>query len=516
MGIVDGIKSMFNMGESKRRSHLGLGVADWESSQSWYYRNPIAIWLDSEKKVPDKLVSDFQDEFGKIPFRERHVLLRSVKKALAMRTYEDLPERIREKTDQRRDWNKKNRSTSNLLEQYFPSLQFSYSTPLPVAYRKGSVDLVVSEKGDGKGDKKLKAHVADIARSHSIWLDPVDAPKELYKYKLRINRVIDWAYNQGYVPIMMTLTTYHRWHYLDELRIVLREAWKDFFSSYAGRKRVAKVDLQGWVRRLEITINDSDKMDFSTGEILVDDGKPAFNSGWHPHFHAILVVPKDKVQLLSDLEQDWRNAWVECVQKQFVRVFGEEIDSSYLPAFRQHGLVFSRLSKNCSKGKKGDLRPVDTSDYLAKIMGYDSPEVYGGDSEMTASDTKNSKIPFDLVRDVSLPASNVDLFVEYAFATKGVPAFRFSGGLEDKVNAYFEAHPEKAKSSDNGSFVSSVIGSLNNDIYRLLCRNFLLDDLKKKIAEGYDALCSWLKDTFVELGVPELCDCPFALPRPPT
>ena len=512
MGIVDGIKDMFNMVGSKRRSHLGVGVALWDSSQSRYYRNLIAS-LFAEKKMPDKLSSDFQDDFGKISWRERHVLLRNAKKALAMRTYEDLPERIRFKVDQRRDWNKQNRPTTNILEQFFPSLQFSYSTPLPVAYRKGSVDLVVSEKSDGKG---AKGYVADIARSHSIWLDPVDAPKELYKYKLRINRVIDWAYKQGYVPVMMTLTTFHRWHYLDELRIVLREAWKDFFSSYSGRKRVAAVDLQGWIRRLEITINDGDKIDFSTGEVLIDDGGSDFNSGWHPHFHAILIVPKDKLELLSSLEQEWRDAWVVCVQKQFKKVFGEEIDSSYLPAFRQHGLWFSRYSKDSYRGKKGDLRPVDTGDYLAKIMGYDSPEVYGGDSEMTASDAKNSKIPFDLIRDAKLPASNVDLWVEYAFATKGVPAFKFSVGLEDKVNDYFKNHPDKAKSSDNGNFASSVIGSLDNDIYRLLCRNFLLDDLKKKIAEGYDALCSWLKATFVELGVPELCDCPFAFPRPPT
>ncbi len=175
---------------------------------------------------------------------------------------------------------------------------------------------------------------------------------------------------------------------------------------------------------------------------------------------------RDKLETLSDLEQKWREVWVECVQKQFKKVFGEEIDKSYLPASRKHGLVFSRCSKDSYRGKKGDLRPVDTSDYLAKIMGYDSPEVYGGDSEMTASDAKNSKIPFDLLRDAKLPASNVDLWVEYAFATKGVPAFRFSGGLEDKVNAYFEQHPEEVESVGGGTFVSSVVATLDNDIYR--------------------------------------------------
>ena len=492
MGIIDGLKNMFNTSGSRRRSRLNVGVAKWEDSQPWYYRNLLAHWLDDANNLPDKLVTQCGDETGQISLKDRYLLQRNGKKALAMRSVETLPDYIRQKIDQRRDWNKQNRPASNVLEQFFPSFQFSYATPLPQAYRKGSVDLVVSENG--------KARVSDIARSHSIWLDAVDAPKELYKYRLRIQRVINWAYKQGYVPIMMTLTTYHRWNHLDGLLTVLREAWKDLVSNYAGRKRVADVELQGWIRRLEITINDA-------------EGNSKSNDGWHPHFHAIIMVPRDKLQRLSDVEQEWRDAWVASVCKHFEKAFGKKIDEAFLPAFREHGLVFSRYK---SGPFKGQLRPVDDGSYLAKIMGYDNAHVFGGDSEMTDSALKDSKIPFDLLRDSSLPAGNIDLWVEYAFATKGVPAIKFSNGLEDKVNVYFAEHPEQDKSSYKVCPTEVVVASLSNAVHQLLYRNFLIGDLRQKTAEGYDSLCSWLKETFVELGVPELCECPFALPRPPT
>ena len=58
---------------------------------------------------------------------------------------------------------------------------------------------------------------------------------------------------------------------------------------------------------------------------------------------------------------------------------------------------------------------------LDKIEGYDHLHVYGIDKEVSTNVIKNSKIPFDLLREVS--AGNIDLWTEYAIATKGVPAF---------------------------------------------------------------------------------------------
>ena len=276
---------------------------------------------------------------------------------------------------------------------------------------------------------------------------------------------------------------------------------------------------------MEININDG---------IVNSNGEFLPNSGFHPHFHALLIVPHDKLELLSDSEQEWRDAWINAVCKRFEAEFGEKIDESFLPAFREHGLVFSRVYDS-DKKSYGALRAVDTGDYLAKIMGYDPVEiygvnekiselaldrdertyaVYGVDNEVASIALKSSKIPFDLIRDPSLPAANVDLWVEYAIATKGVPAVQYSHGLEKRVNDYFEEHPQ-VKDTYKVCPTETVVASLGRDVYQLLYRNFKLKELYEKVAECYDALCLWLERTFRMLGVPELCSCPIAMPRPP-
>ena len=492
MGIVDNLRDLFNTSESLRRSRLGVDVAKWEDSQPWYYRNVLSQCLADGQSLPDKLYGT-----GKISKKDSQALLRRAKEILALRSIGDMPKAQREHLDQRYPWNKEQRPAGTLLD-YFASLKHSYSSLLPIAHRAGNVNLVVSEKG--------KARVSDIARSHSIWLDPVDAPKELYKYRLRMNDCIAWAYSNGLIPVMMTLTVFHRWHDLARLLRVLRQSWSAFFSGSKHRKRAADVDLQGYIRRLEITINDGDK-DFGEGD------EPLTNAGWHPHFHAILFVPANRLEMLSAMEEKWRSAWVEIVCKQFAKEFGERIDRSYLPTFRTHGLWFSRIFDG-DANSYGKLRPVKDSKYLAKIMGYDPADVYGADKELTSTTLKDSKTAFDLLAD-EVTAANSDLFCEYAIATKGVAAFTFSQGLEDTVAQYFEKHPFR-KPSGSKCPDEKLVATIRHEVYQVLYRNGLVPQLLKIAAQGYETLCAWLKEVFVSLDVPQFCDIPFAMPRPPT
>ena len=511
MGIIDELKDIFNMSESKRRSRLGVGVAKWAEEQAWYFSNLLSSAV--EQPLPETLYG-----IGRITRKNPFALLRRSKEFLAMRSIDDLPPAIRDWLDQRYPWNKEQRSAKTLLD-LFTALKHSYSSLLPIAHRSGNVDLVVSEQG--------KARVPELARSHSIWLDPVDAPKELYKYRLRIQDCITWGYDSGFVPVMMTLTVFHRWHECKRLLRVIKKAWSSMFSGSKWRRFAERAGLEDYIRRLEITINDGNNVSSpipsrlncsesmkNRGTRTPDDNnyQLATNAGWHPHFHAIWFVPKDKLEVLSDMEEELRDAWVCCVRKQFKKEFGEDIDESYLPAFRNHGLWFSRYK---SGPFKGQLRPVSDGSYLAKIMGYDSAHVFGGDSEMTDSTLKDSKIPFDLLLEVT--ASNVDLFCEYAIATKGVAAFTFSKGLQDKVDAYLELFPSKRASKFTQQRpAEKLVATIRRDVYQFIQRNSLYPMLLKKISEGYDALCSWLKQVYVDFGVPDLCDCPFAMPRPPT
>lgn len=527
---------------SKRRARLGVNVENLEQESPRYYRTcPAGAPLFVE--LPDELLG------AKVLERNQSFeMLRRAKLYLALRSVEDFDSLLG--LDWRRVWNQEQRVVKTLLD-LFPSLKFAHESMLPLTarlckrgidpksidwknspwyrqylrdsvrakdslffdavqvvkspevptakdlFRYDYVDVVASEKNGN-----VSVRLEDICRSHSIWLDPVDAPKELYKWRLRIQKAIAWAYLNDCVPVMMTLTIFHRWHPLKNLLRVLQNSWDKFLvSDWSARKRRAEMNLQGYVRRLEITIND-DSVNLETGEVLP-------NSGWHPHFHTILFVPKDKFGTISDMESQMKKDWVRIVAAQFRAEFGEEIEASYMPTFEEHGLQLSRYNKG---ERKGELRPVKDSIYLDKIYGYDKLNTYGIDKEVTTDNIKDSKVPFDLLREVS--ATNIDLWCEYAIATKGVPALQFSRPLIKKINEYFAAHPDKNPAPADLP-PTKVVAHLEFEIQRLFYRNFLIPQLRQKAAEGYDALLKWTKEKFVELGVSALCDDPTALPRPP-
>ena len=313
------------------------------------------------------------------------------------------------------------------------------------------------------------------------------------KYQLRIADVLAYGYCIGMIPLMMTLTVFHKWHPLAGLVNVLQKSRSALFDGRQGRRIKKEMGLFGYINRMEETINDT----------------PDNNNGWHPHFHVVLFVPAKNLDKVSAMEADLKKRWVYLVSKYFKQEFDEEIPASYYDALYEHGLVFSRYSKG---DNAGDLRPVQDSQYLAKIMGYDPADVYGGDKELSTATLKDSKIPFDLLCETT--ANNIDLWCEYAIAMKGVVGFRFSKGLEQAAKDYFEQHPDK-KPRINDCPKEKVVARLENAIYQLFYRNYKIPQLLKKIAEGYDALTAWVKETFVELGYEHLCDNPMALPRPP-
>ena len=182
-------------------------------------------------------------------------------------------------------------------------------------------------------------------------------------YRQRIQKIIEWSYANDLVPVMMTLTLYHRWAYLDSLCNVLRNSWSELFRGSQGMKRKQYMGLCGYIRRMEETFNDGE-----------DESET--NAGWHPHYHVILLIPRDKLQLVSEYEDTLKTVWVELVSKYYAAEFGEEIPASYYETFRQHGLVFSRYktaehAARCGNacGKAGGLLEVHDGKYLAKIMG---------------------------------------------------------------------------------------------------------------------------------------------------
>ena len=457
---------------SKRRSRLGLGVS------SWTLGSPKLGIIDTIVHPPQYAgIAPLSRSSPQLLWE----LLRRSKILLSWRTIDDFSALI-DKLDRRKDWNKY-RSVDTLLD-VFTALKYSYSSMLPFPYRcatrgredENVVGVVCSADGS-------TAYVSDVTRSHSIRLDPVDAPKELAKYRARIQNVIEFAYANGLVPVMMTLTVYHRWNDLAPLCRVLQLAWSDLFGGgKAGLKRRKHIGLYGYVRRMEETFNDGD-----------DEYNKSCNSGWHPHYHIVMLIPRDKLDILSESESQLRKTWVSLVRKYYVKEFGEDIPQGFLSAFEEHGLVLSRYKSaehaarcGCEHGCAGQLLEVKDGLYLSKILRVSETPVYGGDSELVSFMQKNSKTPFEMLCG-AMTANLADLWCEYAIATKGIPSFKFSRGLQKKVDEYFKASVRSTESLD-----TKVTIRLKFDVYQWLYRHFLVGVLLEKAKQGIDVVRSWL------------------------
>ena len=512
MGIVDELKKIFNMSESKRRSHVGVDVAFWNAgglgtiesfSPPKSTPHPRTNFGDSGSRgvaggsLPDVVLGDTE-----LDRSQSFEMLRRSKQYLSMRKPD---QELIERLERRRAWNIASRPIENNLD-LFASVKFSNSAAMPV--NKGRIDLVVSEKG--------KARISGVAHSNNMRLDPVDAQKVAYKRRKEIQRAIHWGYDNGFIPIMMTLTIFHDWTWqpLTKLIAVLRKSYDDLFGHKVGGKLKDAIGFKYRIYRMEETVDM--KNDLSGSEVSdKHDGK----HGWHPHYHIILFVPKDNLRVTSDLEPKLKARWSKLVQKYYKEFVGEEIPESYLPALYKHGLMLSRYSRDVFDEdgniihEKGDLYQVDDTIYLDKVMGCDSAEVYGGDAEMSAALQKDSMSPFDLLRGKPT-AEKCDLWNEYAVATKGLSCFRFTPGFKAVIDEYFEKH------SDRDPVVKklpkeSLVATLKEEVYHLLYRNFKLKELKQKVAEGYESLCAWLKELLTDWGLPEWAEQPFVLPRSP-
>lgn len=481
MGIADKIKEIFNMGESKRRSRCDMGIAVWGgkfSSADLVSLNVSAplsgtcgLSTTSVASLPDTVLGDVELDRDQL-----FEMLRRSKQCLAMRVSSD---EIVKRLERRRDWNIASRPIENNLD-VFPSVKFSQSSALPC--NKGRIDLVVSSSG--------KARFSGVAHSNNMRLDPVDAPKVAYKRQKEIQRALQWGYDNEFIPVMMTLTIFHDWTWVEltKLIAVLRKSYEDLFGHKIGGKLKKAIGFQYRICRMEETI----------------DMK---RDGWHPHFHVVLFVPKDNLNILSDLESKLKVRWSRLVQKHYRQFVGKEVPEAYLPALYEHGLYLSRYSDG---ERKGQLFQVNDSRYLAKIMGYDSAEMYGGDKELAATFQKDSMTPFDLLR-VKSSAEIVDLWNEYAIATKGLSCFRFTPGFKAVIDDYFQRNPHRDPVKSKPA-KETVVATLKEEVYHLLYRNFKLNELKQKIAEGYDALRDWLRELFIGWGLPEWADDPFVPP----
>ena len=518
MGIVDELKKIFNMSESRRRSQVGMDVAFWDAGGLGIIGS-FPPQKKEEKKIgnlPDTIIGD-----TKLNRNQLFEMLRRSKTLLSMRVADS---EVIKRLERRKKWNIDRLPISSTNLDLFPAVKYSYSSRRPDKYE---ISIIVSEGGRVRFD--------GLVRSCNMRLDPVDAPRIAYEKRKDIQRAIKWGYDNDFIPVMLTFTIFHDWTWqpLDKLISVLRNSYNDMFDHKVGMSLRDKIGFKYRIFRMEETLDMKNPLESPDEQEPVENDKHEHDGhhGWHPHYHVILFVPKANLSVLDELEPKLKTRWKKLVQKHYSKVFGKEIPESYLPSLYEHGLMISRYSEDVKDEngdvihKQGDIYQVNDTDYFAKIMGCDSAEMYGGDKELTNSLNKNAICPFDLLR-VPPTAEIADLWNEYAIATKGKSCFRFARGFKGVIDEYFKQHPER----DPVSAISrpkefSIVG-LRDEVYHLLYRNLKVIEVKRIIAnfvksagfnisKAYDFVYDWLKKLFIGWGLPEPAEEDlFKSPRP--
>ena len=291
MGIIDELKDIFNMSESRRRSHVGMDVAFWNAGGLGTIGTFPPPKKDAENLplflplLPDVTLGDSQ-----LTRKQRFEMLRRSKMLLSMRRA--APEVIK-RLERRKEWNIARLPVIENNLDLFPAVKYSYSSRRP---GKNEISLVVSDGGNVRFD--------GVVRSCNMRLDPVDAVRIAYKKRKEIQRALQWGYDNGQIPVMLTFTIFHDWTWqpLDKLIAVLRNSYDDIFDHKVGGQLKDKIGFKYRIFRMEETIDmknpltEQDEQELvasglENGERGHREGEHDGKHGWHPHYHVILFVP---------------------------------------------------------------------------------------------------------------------------------------------------------------------------------------------------------------------------------
>lgn len=306
-----------------------------------------------------------------------------------------------------------------------------------------------------------RAFYSGLAVCGSVWDCPVCSARILEKRRQEIALAINWAYDNGFKVVMVTLTTPHySYQTCAELLGSFSKALTYLKTGVMWQRYKKSIDWQGCIRGLETLYG---------------------ANGWHNHTHELWIV--DKSLDSQDLKTKVLSRWFKACDRQGLVPAGKK------KAFMEHSVDV--------------IDNASASDYLAK---HDDKKnlTWGADKELTKPLSKASKEllhPFQLAYMNSKGFKSCgDLFAEYSKAFKGKSAVFWSRGLKKKIGIVEKVDEELAK--DETEKIDKLI-SLEffawQEIKNQQARSHILDLAETVGAAGIEA---WLRQHKVS-SVPE-------------
>ena len=310
-----------------------------------------------------------------------------------------------------------------------------------------TVDIHKSEDG--------KASYGGLTTCGSVWTCPVCAAKIQQQRRVEIESAIQWATDNGLIPVLITKTFPHtEFQTISELIEKQAKAQKYFTSGKSWSSFRERVGFRGLIRSLEIMYG---------------------GNGWHPHYHELWFVSSDTDVI--ELSRYAKNRWEQSCSKAGL------IPRGKLRAFRSHAL---------------DVKfNFDSADYLAKQD--DDSYLKGMASEIALGNLKSSKKlihPFQLAALAyeGYPGAK-ETFFEYMDALKGRAQVYWSRGLKKEVGLTDLSDIDISENDSLEIQKSEIICKLEHHAWTVIndnnARAYILSLAE---VEGYDGIHKWLKN----------------------
>lgn len=301
----------------------------------------------------------------------------------------------------------------------------------------GGVEIVQGENG--------VASFRGARACGSVWSCPICSYKIANERRGELNKLLVWAREKEYVPVLLTLTMRHGFgDALAESLRVLKAAKKRLHQSHSWLK--VKEYLVGHVTATEVTYG---------------------ASGWHPHYHVLMVLRCESEDLAIEVLEGARGAWLAALQAN-----GHDCNA--------HGFQVQGAS--------------EADRYISK---------WGPAEELTLSGAKQGRLkglsPWELLAAYADgDAAAGALFASYAYTFQGKRQLVWSPGLKDLIGLV-EVEDEEAANADEepeGVTVAVVESTLWRKIAYRSLQVTLLEVVEGEGAAALQAYLARLRSQF--------------------
>jgi len=309
----------------------------------------------------------------------------------------------------------------------------------------------------------------------SPWSCPVCSAHRMAFEATRISCAIEalekW-YNEYAFMLTVSVPHYHNFTCKQSYDI-LKETWKNFMKQAGAKSASTKYDP---IRNFCLEFNCTHRIrvcEFTWGKY-----------GWHPHYHCLFFVPKNKLQQVKNWQKTFSERWFKLAKKATIKIltrdnYCDNVEAvvNKLYANSEHMRDPDFYDAKISLDEKGNVRRSVSSDYICG---------WGANRELTGNFRKE--------------ATAKDHFTPHQLLRKAYELDNYGKTTDNKeADKYFTLYVEYALTTFK-TYRTKLSKSLSTIISNWQMTNTYMNVLKKKLEEqkrdlGKNRIVVWFKES---------------------